>query len=185
MATASNLLQTLYTFEISASPFVLTFNGAIQTTIGGGGSVLIKPAAYPTYSGETRRSIVLPNGSKFDPYQTYDAPVTPGEAIVVVRLKPGSTSIPGALEDTEKAIATYYNEYAMQFVGKRGTLYGAAQNISSSTEATARLIRVQMDWGLPWQIPTDIGGGGNATPGIKTALVTFTFDLITAFTLTF
>lgn len=185
MATASNLLQTIYSFEISAAPFVLPIYGQIPTTVGGGGSLLSTPTAYPTVSGETRRSMVLPNGSKYDPYGSYDAPVTPGDAIVVVRLRPGAGGIAGALEDTEKAIATYYNEYAMQFMGKRGTLYGAAQNISSGTEATARLIRVQMDWGLPWQLPTDIGGLGNGTPGIKTALVTFTFDLITAFTLTF
>lgn len=180
MSAASDMLQTLSSFEMSTLPYAVSFFGTINS--GTGGSASIRPYRYPTTTNTARSSILLPNGTKYDPHQTYDAPQTPGVLSYSVVLKPASSS---NQELVESAITGYYNDFCVQAWGKRGTLVGAAYGISTSTSATARLIRVSMEWGLPKQIPTDIGGSGSATPGVKTAIVNFEFDLLTSWSFTY
>lgn len=173
MATATSLLQTFTTFDMSVSPYTLTLYGTA------GGQIYITPVAYPTVSGETRGSIVLPNGVKYDPHQTYAAPQILGTVDAVLNIRPLNLS---ALEDTEDSITRYYYT-CISCLGIRGTLYSGGY-YPTSASATARLLKIKMDWNLPKQIPTSIGGTGNAAPGIKTATITLTFDLITAWTFT-
>ena len=167
MATAPDLFQIIYSF----SPV-------------SGGSLPLGPSPRyglieePQISPRAQGSIVLPNGSKYDPHQSYDSPLTPKELIVRRILKPVPTE---ALEDTEASITSWYNSNIVARLGQRGTLYGTAYYIPNSS-ATARLLQATLDWSLPRQIVTNIGGLGNATPGIKTALLTLTFDMLTEWT---
>ncbi len=178
MATANDLLQTLHAFTTASSPYNLTFFGSLTS---GSGNVLIRPYTYPTETTRVPNSIILPNGSKYDPWQTYDAPLTPKTLSYSVILKPATAGS----ENTEAAITGYYNSFSVQFVGLRGTLNGASYGIVSGPTATARLLQAKMVWDLPRQIPTAIGGEGSATPGIKTAVITYTFDLLTTWDYTY
>ncbi len=125
------------------------------------------------------RSVVLPNGAKYDPYQTYTAPDTPGEATVQTLLKPTSAAVD--ISYVESQILSLYNVHA-EGIGLHGTLYAHDSGGAAAT-ATCRFIGLNVRHSdYPRIIPTSMGGPGLTTKGIMTAEFIYTFDLLSQWT---
>lgn len=129
-------------------------------------------------------SVILPNGSKYDPYQVYNAPQVPGTVDVYFWMLPDHASINAAavtLNQTETAIMAYY-AWISSLIGYRGTLYGwmsSAYNSELGATATARFTGLSTTWGPPKQVPSAYGAGAGQTKGIESLFIKASFDLIT------
>lgn len=120
-------------------------------------------------------SIVLPNGSKYDPYQIYDAPVTPGIVTVTLVLKPFSSDA----ATTQDLIEGFYASEISGYIGVRGTLHGVSHNFSMS--ATARMVAARIQYNqYPWRRRLD----SSDVPGVQTATIDLDFDMLINWTLT-
>lgn len=181
MATALATIQIIDNFYVAgAGGGVVQMRGREHYFGIGGGGCLIR-FVYATPSAKSAvSSIILPNGAKYDPYQTYAGPQTPGMLDVSVTLTPDHAGIAAGtytLNQTESAIQ-YYHRRVMTFLNKRGEITGANADNDLVT-ATARLIGIEADWKHPKQIPSVLGGQGQNTPGVVTASFVFTFDMLT------
>lgn len=180
MPYAANLIHTVREFYIPDADYVsgIPFHNGFQFDSGG---YTVYNAGLTTSSASiSAPSIRLPNGAKYDPYQTYRAPDTPGQCVVTVHLIPYTQYISNGtttLNQTEAAIQAYHR-FAMTALGERGVLYAIAANNKTAT-ATARLIGISDNQRYPKQVPITMGGTGTAAPGITYLIMEFTFDLIT------
>jgi len=178
------LLQTVSSFYSTIAgdtgPNLIKFKGVDQYFGAGGGGYVIC-SSFSSSSATAQPSIItLPNGSRFDPHQTYAGPQTPGIFTVSVTLIPNRVAIAAGtytLNQTESAIQ-YYHRSAMYLLNRQGELTGANAD-EDVTTATARLIGIDASWGMPKQIPTTLGGVGQNTRGVESMNLTFTFDMLT------
>lgn len=178
MASSLDLLHTISSFYDATSLDVTSIIYFVHAGFSTG--VTIKFTGMTPSASASKSSRILPNGSKYDPYQTYAGPQTPGELVIEVAWVPNWERInAGAFtrNQTETTIQGLYYE-SMYMLNRRGELTGA--NASSDvTTATARLIDVSIRWGMPKQIPTILGGTGQANRGIEYARVSYKFDMLT------
>lgn len=172
MPTSYTMLVYPESFDTSSG----TLNFEVFTSKG---SVILQSIPEMIVAGAQQHggSIALPNGAKYDPYQTYDAPITPGTATVRLVLKPysGATAF-----NSQDLIEGYYSSDISDYVGKRGTIYGVAHSFYAETTARLMAARISLFSNYPQRRRTD----GSDVPGITAATIDLDFDLLTNWTLT-
>lgn len=142
----------------------------------------VTPVPMLMQNTQRAQSIVLPNGSKYDPFQIYDTPQTPSEFVASSKVlaKTGLSEIGNA--QVENAIGSWFDTHSA-LVGLRATFTAySAYNVAYT--CTARLIGISMRpfQDFPVQIPAGMGGEGSGTPGMMGAQISYTFDQITNWT---
>lgn len=180
---SQNLIQLIHAFYIAESVDGPDSSMGFYAT---GQYLAIIPGKVESSISNPISSIVLPNGSKYDPHGTYAAPKVPGSVSfeVVLRARRDIEVSATDRNNLETEIMSVFAGWST-LIGYRGILYGAFGHYFSDTkqaEATARFTGLSANWGMPKQISTLFGGPGKTTRGIETATLKLSFDLLSNWT---
>lgn len=176
---SQNLIQLIHDFYIAESVDGPTVGMGFYAT---GEFLAIISGKVESSISNPISSIVLPNGSKYDPHGTYAAPKVPGSVSfeVVLRARQDIEVSATDRNNLETEIMGVFAGWST-LIGYRGILYGAFADTKPS-EATARFTGLSANWGMPKQISRFRGGPGKTTRGIETATLKLSFDLLSNWT---